>query len=290
MAFVPERQFISQYSQDLLGYSVYLNGALADPDDNRVTVILIREADDAVVLSRATERHALGQYQTLLSSVETSVPGNYRVRFDYTVAGVDQTFGGLVLIGQASPSYDSLPAEFKTVVDQVWGWFEDLFDSPDGGPHLATYFQTKFDRGRVAQRMRTALGRLNTVSQPFQTYTLDPAEGAVFPLGTWGPLLERATAVEVIKHLRRSYVEQPLFMGGNVTRLDRRDYMDRWGEILDDEEASLKGQLDTYKMSAMNLGRPAVLVSGGVYGRWAPTRIGGMAAARGIFFNRGFYG
>jgi hypothetical protein len=286
MAFQAERQYIPQFSQDLLGYSVSVNGALADPDDNLVTINFLRESDSHQIFSRAAERYAVGQYQTTLSSVESADPGNYRVRFDYSVAGIAQVFEGLVLIGKASPSYDSLPAEFKGVVDQVWSWFEDLFDSPEGGPHLQTYFQAKFDRGRVAQRMRTALGRLNTVSQPFQSYTLDPSEGAVFPVATWGALLERATAIEVIKHLRRSYVEQPMFMGGNVTRLDRRDYLERWGEILEDEEKALKGQLDTFKISGMNMGRPAVLVSGGVYGRFSPTRYAGSAAARGIFFGR----
>lgn len=288
MTFAPERSYVAQFSQDLLGYSITVDGALADPDDNLVTVTFIRESDGQQIFSRAATRHALGQYQVTLSSVESSDPGNYRARFTYTVGTIPQIFEGLVLVGRASPAYDNLPVEFRSLVDQVWGWFEDLFDSPSGGPHLQTYFQTKFDRGKVAQRMLTALGRLNTVSQPFQTYTLDPSEGAVFPLGTWGPLLERATAVEVIKHLRRSYVEQPQFMGGNVTRLDRRDYLERWGEILDDEEKALKGQLDTFKMSSMNLGKPAVLVSGGVYGRWAPTRYAGQAAARGLFWGRPF--
>jgi hypothetical protein len=284
--FTSDRQYISQYAQDFLGFMVTVANTPTEPDDDLVTIAFTSEDTGTQIFSRAGDRVGVGMYQTTLSSVETSVPGNYRVACSYAVGGVAQMYGGLVQVGTSAPAYDGLAPGFKNLVDQVWARFADLFDSPDGGPNLETYFQSNFNRGRIAQMMQVGLGTLNTVSQPFQTYTVDGSGGSVFPLAQWGALLERATYVEVLKHLRRSYVEQPMFQGGSVTRLDRRDYMQRWGEILQDEQATLKSQLDTYKLANMNLGKPAVLVSGGIFGRYGPTRFPtGMAAARGYFFN-----
>jgi len=87
--------------------------------------------------------------------------------------------------------------------------------------------------------------------------------------------------VEMVKHLIRSYVEQPaLISSGAITRLDRRDYTQRWHEVLEEEQAELKSMLDTFKIRRMFGGAPKVLVSGGTYGRYAPTRIAGSVAAR----------
>jgi len=97
----------------------------------------------------------------------------------------------------------------------------------------------------------------------------------------WGGLLGQYTYVEMVKHLIRSYTEQPAIMGsGSITRLERRDYADRWRLVLRDEEAELKSLLDMFKIRHMMLGNPRVLVSGGTYGRYAPTRIAGSVAAR----------
>ena len=40
--------------------------------------------------------------------------------------------------------------------------------------------------------------------------------------------------------------------------------------------------LSDFKIQMMFLSRPRVLVSGGAYGNWGPTRLPGSAAARGI--------
>lgn len=281
-----ERQYVSQFATDVLGLSILTGGSPRDPDTNAVHVTMVNGETGGTVFTRAATREAIGDYRTVLSSAESGAPGVYRVRWEYALDGVSTFYDTFIEVGAASPTYDGLAPGMKEIVDQVWMRFDDLFDSPAGGPHLQTYFQSKFGRGRVAQLLRVAVGRLNTVSQPHQTYTIDGDGGASFPTTSWGPLLEQAAYVETIKHLRRSYVEQPAFEGSTVARLDRRDYLDRWGQILEDEEEDLKGRLSTFKISQMGLGRPAVLVSGGVYGRYAPTRYAGSAAARGRFWSR----
>jgi hypothetical protein len=288
MALAAEAQYVSQFATDLLWLTINVAGTPTDPDDQNVQVAFIDEDFHTTVFERVAERAGVGEYRTQLTAQESARAGNYRVSWTYGFDDVAQLYDTFVTIGPASPAYDNLAPGMKEIVDQVWVRFADLFDAPQGGPHLQVYFESHFGRGRIAQLLRVAVGRLNTIAQPFQTYTIDGDGGATFPIVSWGPLLEQALYVEVIKHLRRSYVEQPLLTGGDAARLDRRDYLDRWGSILDQEEEDLRGRLATFKISNMGLGRPSVLVSGGAYGRFAPTRYAGSAAARGRFWAR-FY-
>lgn len=287
---VQERGYISRFATDPIGLLIHKQGVPADADANAVEVTWIREGDpDVTVFTRMADHEATGVYGTSLSSVETSEPGDYLARFTYALDGVEQVYETYLVIGPSAPSYDNLAPAMKDIVDRVWLRFADLFDSPDGGPNLQVYFQTHYGRGRMAQLLQIAVGLLNTTAQPFQTYTLDGDGGATFPVEKWGSLLESALYVEAIKHLVRSYTEQPLFQGGSgITRHDRRDYMDRWRAVLDMEQPTLRSQLQVFKISNMNLGRPKVLVSGGVYGRYGPTRLAGSIAARPRYYAR-FY-
>lgn len=284
---IRDRRYVSQFATDILGLTIYKANVLSAVDAT-MTVTLVREADDQQVLSRPALTAVVGNYEIILSSAESAVPGLYAVIWTYALDGVAQEYRTYIEIGQADANYDQLAPAMKDTVDVTWMRFADLFDSPAGGPNLMTYFQTHYTRGRVAALLRIAVGNLNTVAQPFQSYTIDGDGGASFPTNRWGPLLERSLYIECLKHLRRSYVEQPLFVGGSVTRLDRRDYLDRWGMILTDEMAYFKSELDVFKIVSMGLGRPAVLVSGGVFGRYGPTRVAGQIAARPRLWSR-FY-
>lgn len=274
-----ESKYVSQYSAEVLGLVIHVSGVPADPEGSAVLVTMTDESGGTIFSRNATRADA-GTYEVTLTSMESSNTGTYDITWQYTVSSTAHTYVTSIVVGAAAPAYDSLAESMQAVVDNVWMRFADLFDSAQGGPHLQAYFQSHFGRGRIAQLMRVAVGLLNTTAQPYQTYTIDGDGGASFPVMQWGPLLEQATYVEVLKHLRRSYVEQPVFQGSNasVTRLDRRDYMDRWGMILEDEQAVLKSQLAVFKVANMGLGKPQVLVSGGVYGRFGPTRYAGMAA------------
>lgn len=289
MPATPDSRWVNQYDTPTLGLIVYIQGVPADPDNNAVTVTMTDNNTESILFTRPAARADVGAYQLALTSADTGQAGSFTLRWEYVSGGVADYYDTVIEIGVFSPDYAALPADMQDIIEQSWNRFEDLFDSVDGGPHLQTYRQTHFTRNRIAQLLRIALGRLNTVSQPYQTFTVDGNGGAEFPVAQWGALLERALYVEVIKHLRRSYVEQPMLQGGEVTRHDRRDYLQRWGEILADEEDDLKGQLDTYKISYMMMGRPAVLVSGGVFGRYGPTRYAGSLAARPRFLWQRFY-
>lgn len=283
-----DRQYISQWANDILGMALHVQGIPQNADGD-VEVTFINEATGDTVFVRTATNVSPGNYEVQLTGDDTSNPGNYAVRWAYAINGTADEYYTFVMVGQSNPAYDKLDPSMKEIVDNVWVRFADLFDAPDGGPNLQSYLESHFTRGRIANLLRIAVGRLNTAAQPHQSFSIDGQGGAEFPVAQWGALLEHATYVETIKHLRRSYVEQPQFQGGGITRLDRRDYLQRWGEVLKDEEALLKSEMDTFKIASMGLGRGRTLVSGGVYGRWGPTRLAnGMGAVRGYYTNR-FY-
>jgi hypothetical protein len=282
-----DREYISQYALDPLGLSIRKAGVASDADGD----VLITLTNESTLVDVFTDvvclNPAVGDYEIILSSEDTQTPGLYTVSFTYDLDAVAQIAEYYIEIGERAPAYDSLEPDMKAIVESVNHRFADLFDSQDGGANLETYYQSHFNRNRLGQLLAIAMGRLNTMAQPYQTYTLEDG-GKAFPTDQWGPMLETALYIETLRHLIRSYVEQPMFMGANITRLDRRDYLQRWQSVLQDEESVFKAQLDTFKIAHMGLGRPRILVSGGVYGRYGPTRVAGSVAARPRYWTR-FY-
>jgi hypothetical protein len=274
-----DRAYVAQYAQETLGLGVTVASVPTDAQ-GPVTVTVSNEDTLAILFERTADHDGVGQYSIDLTPDDTAGLGNYRALWVYQVNGALKTFNGYYAVGSAQPAYDQLAPDMKSVVDHVWIRFADLFDSPSGGPHLQTYFQANWSRGRVAQLMEFGVGYLNTMAQPFSTYSV-----ATFPTAQWGPLLEQATLVECLKHLRRSYVEQPDYQGGSISRLDRRDYLQRWEDVLADEQALMRSQMDVFKISQMGLGRPAILVSGGVFGRWAPSAYPGNMGRPRLFWS-----
>ena len=281
-----ERQYVSQYSMPPLQLQIHVGGDVADPDSQAVSAQLLLQNKDgtvAPVSSYAAARLSPGLYQVVPSSADTSRPSDAELVWAYAISGAPQQYASLLVIGPANQAYDTLPPQMQDLVESVWIRFADLCDSPAGGPNIIAtpYFQAHWSRGRVSQLMAIALSKLNGISQPWSNYTADGNGGPVFPVQLWGGLLGQYTYIECVKHLARSYTEQPAVVGsGSITRLERRDYADRWRAVLQDEEAELKSLLDTFKIRHMGLGNPRVLVAGGTYGRYAPTRIAGSVAAR----------
>lgn len=279
-----ERQYVSQYSRPELGFTIYAGGQPSDPDGSVVTARLLRvnpDATSSLLASYTAVREQPGVYLVTPSSSDTQYPGYAELDWSYAVGGQPQQYASYLEIGPASPAYDALPPAMQDFMEQqVWVRFADLFDSAGGGPNVQSYFEAHWSRGRMAQLMGIALQKINAVAQPWSSYTLDGHGGPQYPVQFWGGLLASYTYAEAVKQLIRAYTEQPAFQGPGVARLDRRDYADRWREALKDEEAELKSLLDVFKVRHVMNGSPRVLVSGGTYGRYAPTRVAGSVAAR----------
>lgn len=276
-----DRTYVSRYGAAEFGLRVMRAGVLGDAD-GPVTVTLQYDNPAATqVFSRPADHPGTGEYTVRLTSTETATPGPYVLIWQYQVNAVQEEWRVWLEVGKAAPEYDRLTGDMKGIIETTWNRFSDLFDFATEGPHLQTYVQSNFGRNRLAQLLRIAVGRLNTVAQPYQSYTIDGDGGASFPIDRWGSLLESALYVECLRHLIRSYVEQPEVQSGSgVSRLDRRDYKDRWEDVLGVEEPVLKQQLEHFKIANMGLGRARVLVSGGAWGRWGPNRLPLSQAAR----------
>jgi hypothetical protein len=281
-----ERRYISRYGTDEVGLMVHKNGVLADADTNVLATMVITGTPTAVFTDRVAEHPSVGTYVFNFLSSDTDVPGDYDITWNYSIDIIPQLYGSFIQVGQSSPAYDNLPPEFKDVIENTYIQFLDLFDSSHGGPNLQDYFQTNFNRGRLAQLLGFAISYFNTAMQPAQSFGVYPPNQ--FPVGTHPGYLEQALTVEIIKHLMRSYVEQPEAINVGTARLDRRDYLQRWQTIYEMEKAELDRATEIIKMSYLGLGRPSVLVSGGVYGNYAPTRLAYSAAARPRYWTR-FY-
>lgn len=279
-----DRTYVSRFSQPTFALEVYRAGVPGSADDD-VSASLYLDGESVAEFTRVVPEGAqTGVYPITLSSADTANPGDYELRWAYEVDAVTQMFATSLEFGPSAPAYDALGAGWAGVIDDVWAQFADLFDSPFGGPNLQTYVQTKFGRNRLAQLLKLALQDLNNISNPHQSFEFD---GDGFPFAQWGGLLQQALYVQVLKHLVRSYTEQPeVLIATAVSRVDRRDYMQRWNEVLAAEQAEFRTNLGRYKMAFLGLGNAHVLVSGGAFGKLGPyANAGGagQAASRGYF-------
>lgn len=287
-----ERQYVDQFSTDTVGLTINVSGQLTDVDGQSMTVGLYDVNSNPIFQSRPAVRVGLGVYQYTFEPQDVANPGIFTLVWSYQLSGVADEYQTYIEVGTVSPAYDALDADLKMLIEGVWMRFADLFDSANGGPHLQFYYQTNFNRGRLAELLRVALNKLNLIQQPHQTFTIptpqNPTAASNFPLGAWGGLLEQQLYVEALRHLVRSYTEQPQPQGVGTARLDRTGYAAQWAQVLAMEERDLKEMRDVFKIRNMGLGSPRVLVSGGVYGNYGPTRLAGSAVARPQYWAR-FY-
>src|ERR1019366_1625959 len=100
----------------------------------------------------------------------------------------------------------TLTADEQTCLDLAWLKVEDSFDSMQGGPYLLEVQKQSFGPQKMALLFTYALARINwTIPNPptpaFDLQTFDWNNHA---------LMAQAMTLEIIAHLRRSYVEMPV--------------------------------------------------------------------------------
>jgi hypothetical protein len=281
-----DRQYVGQFSTFAAGLTVRSGGMPANADGEVLATLTDTSLNTVTFTNQVATTTETGVYVCTLQSTDTQVPDPYTLSWSWTMGGIPQVYQSYLVVGPSSPAYDNLDPGLQDMVQWVWLRMIDAYDSTIGGANLQMWFQSRFSVGRVAQLMRIALNRINASMQPSSGYVLDPGSDQ-FPYAdaSAAAVLEQATWVETIKHLQRSYVEQPVYDGATVARLDRRDYMDRWGVVLQQEEALFKQELDVFKINRMGLSTTRVLAAGGLYPQFWRA-MPGLSAARGYMWNR----
>jgi hypothetical protein len=161
-----------------------------------------------------------------------------------------------------------------TVADQVWMRLEDCFDSREGGPWLREKTRAYFDQTKIAQFIPEGLLLINswppatTVDLGYFTTPIPASDPAVLALDPNAKqpdpdqiVIVQATLLATIKHLMRSYVEQPNVVGANVTWQDRREYLQRWQTIYQIEQDYFKTLVSLWKRQFYHFGKSALLVN-----------------------------
>lgn len=271
------RKQISRFGMDTIGIRITGSSGSVDADLNTVQLNIYQEsnfddldptgpliitADEGVDI----DHPEVGLYTYTITPPVTNIVCLLKAVWTYTVGGVNLTYTEHLQIRDPMPTYDGFNDAEKGAVQMITNLFADSYDSTTGGPHLIEEFQTKFTAERIAQLLNWAVSKMNMKKQPITNWVLStPGSAGTFPQSYWG-LLIMAGYIEVIRHLIRSYVEQPDIRNADVAYLDRRDYLDRWAMVLKMEEEELDDMLTLVKRKLMGLGSTSMLVSGGIFG------------------------
>lgn len=275
------RKFVSQFGTGYVAIDIRGSGGSVDPDPGSLRLKLwfkdpaqdpaVTDDPRGVPLLETSTLHQVGpgKYDFSIGPEHTTQRGTLTAEWSYRVGGADCKFIDNLQVLNHMPLYDSLDDQRRYIVEQVSWMIGDLYDSAEGGPHLIDEFQTKFDYERIAQLMTRALVRMNTTGFPVTDWTITPVTPTAqvgYPPSDFSGLLAIGTYLEVIRHLRDSYVEIPNRPNMNVTYTDRRDYSQRWAGILAAEWPEYQRMVKMAKRKLLNLSRGSLLVAGGIYG------------------------
>lgn len=239
---------------------------IQDPLGAKVVLVGAIEPDGAGYLRYDSTDKPLGEYVTMVR-FNLNAGEKRSTRLDFTVV---------------DPFATIIPTRDEVIANEVWNMLEDCFDSEEGGPWLRDMTLSFFDRSKIKQFIKYAMLEINNTSP------LTNIDTSTFVLVTMGPdgltpikseptddlpIVVMGTLIQVIRHLMRSYVEQPANMGSEIAFEDRRDYLQRWQMILQDLMPDFQRMLILWKRQFLNLGKSALLVgskAGRVYGQRGP--------------------
>lgn len=269
---------VSQYASERVGIAIYEAGVLTDATGD-VTLEVIREgAASTVGPGQIADRDDLGLYSYVLTSTNTSAKGDCEIIWDYTVAGQTRQYHEFFTVTDPMPYWDSLESAHRDLVLDVYHKVSDTFDSKEGGPYLWELYQTQWNAFETIARLMTtdAVTYINLSHQPafVPGYNVGAGMEKPFPEG-WFGLLLKATYVEFLKHISRSYIEIPALAGSNAARLDRSRYRQEWSAEYKMEKEELDQMLRYFKRKFLVGSRRSLLIQGGAFGRMA---FGGAAA------------
>jgi len=164
------------------------------------------------------------------------------------------------------PFESAVASNMDRLSDAVWARLEDCFDSTEGGPWLRDVTLRYFNKRKMPMFASEGLLEIN-MAPPMTHAVLGDFFTVVAPSAGVGidedpdmPVLVQGTLLAVIRHLMRSYVEQPEPRGAQVVFEDRRDYLERWQTIYQIENEKFLRWVALWKRQFFNLGHSSLLL------------------------------
>lgn len=256
---------VAQYSSEKLGLAIYKANVLTDADST--PTLIITNSSGASVSTPVVTRDSLGQYSAEATSPVSDALGTYTATWSFLIASVARTYAESLQVYPVMGFWLSLTDPERLIVESIYLKVANTYDSTEGGPYLWEVIQSSFNAWETIARLMStdALAYISTVFSPLITPPYQVGLNATKPFPVkWYGLLEKAAYVEFLRHLSRSYIEQPDTPGVSVARLDRKRYRDEWMKEAEYERKTLDQMLKMIKRTFI-LGRSSMLVAGGIY-------------------------
>ncbi len=215
------------------------------PDKSQYTQAGVVESDGAGFF-RVTDTSEVGEYK-------------YIAKFTLTTGEIRSIRDSFEVVDPFDPP---IPEPIEVLMSRVWMKFEDLFDAEEGGPWLRDETYARFDKTKIPEFISEAILDIN-VAPPTTEVGIDHfiTPGPDGGLDPDSPLLELGIFLAMVRHLMRSYVEQPLATGASVFYEDRRDYLQRWQIIYQMENERFMRLIALWKRQFIGLGKSKLLVT-----------------------------
>lgn len=276
-----------------LNNSTILNAYLYSSDDqtlipqgsiSSVTFTVLKPNDPAgspTVNNVSGTVVADGHGQYVVSPSVNTVEGDYKGIATFTYA--DGTLTNLVKsipvdYSVFDPFVNTGPSVADPAVRLAWTMLEDCFDSEQGGPWLRDMTLAVFDQSKLRALVPSVIMEIN-LQMPFSAYT-----EATFPYtqGDGTAFVAQGLLVAAIRHLMRSYTEQPDVVSSPVAFMDRKKYQQVWKAQYDVEKALWDKVLNRYKLQSYDLSSASLLL-GTKAGRMLSGPMRSRNAGRGFF-------
>lgn len=227
-----------------------------------------------------------GHGQYIVGTSVNTIPGEYRAsaQFVYTDPNVGAGLTSLtksVLVDYEvyDPFQQTGVSPADPAIQQAWKKLQGNFDSEVGGPWLKDVaIATRFDQSTLRDPLLPEVLMAINQQMPFTDYD---ENGFPWISGDATALAAQGLMIAGIRHLIRSYTEQPNIVNSPVAFQDRRDYQARWMQTLQAEQAQFDKWLKQWKLRAYDLSHASILL-GSKAGRMLP------APMRSRNFGRGF--
>lgn len=210
---------------------------------------------------------------------QTDTPGHYICIAKFTLAdGITKSTRSDF---EVFDPFEVVNTQTRIVADGVWTKLEDCFDSETEGPWVQDMTLHFFREEKMEKFIAEALFDINHQNPPTDV-GIESFVNTNNTVSNNYPLLVQSVFVQVLRHIMRSYVEQPLPTGAQIAFQDRRDYLQRWQGMYEIELAVYSRWLSLWKRGFLHLGHSRLLVSAKA-GRLIPAPMRARSVGRGYW-------